>query len=114
MTATDPNALIRLRNGAEAPASAVRTTWLAVQRLAGDGDMSSIMALYEARELARDPRHALWPGTGETLRKWGLLTHDGKMHDITRDVILSSVTGAEMDLSVQWPADAPEPAGEQS
>lgn len=96
--------LLRLRNGAEAPVSAVRTTWIAVKHLADSGDMGSVMALYEARELARDPAHPLWPGTDETLRKFSLIDHGGKMHDITRDVILSAVTGAEMDLSVTWPA----------
>lgn len=107
---TDPNTLVHLRNGADAPVSAVRTTWLAIKRLADSGDIRSVLALYEARELARDPAHALWPGTGETLTKWGLLSHNGTMHDITRDVILSAVTGAEMDLSVIWPAEATPPA----
>jgi hypothetical protein len=108
MITAGPNAMIRLRNGAEAPVSAVRTSWLAIKRLADSGDVTAVMALYEARELARDPAHALWPGTGETLTKWGLLSHDGKMHDITRDVILSAVTGAEMDLGVIWPAETTE------
>lgn len=101
-----PTGTLKLRNGAEAPASVVRTSWLAIKRLADSGEMTDIMALYEARELARDRTHSLWPGTGETLTKWGLLTHDGKMHDITRDVILSAVTGAEMDFSVTWPVEA--------
>ena len=108
MTATDPPPLLRLRNGADAPASAVRTTWLTVKRLADSGDMGDVMALYEARELARDQCHALWPGTFETLRKWGLLPDSGIMHDVVRDVILSSVTGAEMDLNVTWPVAEPE------
>ena len=68
--------------------------------------MGSVMALYEARELARDPAHVMWPGTDETLRKFSLIDHGGKMHDITRDVILSAVTGAEMDLNVTWPVDS--------
>ena len=112
MTTTDPNALVRLRNGAEAPVSAVRTIWLAVKRLADSGDTNGVMALYEARELARDPAHAMWPGTPETLRNLGLLTHNGTMHDITRDVILSAVTGTEMDLSVTWPTETTETTGE--
>ena len=105
MTTTDPNALIRLRNGREAPASAVRTTWLALERLSDSSEITDVMALYEARELARDPGHSPWPGTPETLRGLGLLDHNGTMHDIVRDVILSAVTGAETDLKVTWPAE---------
>ena len=114
MTTTGPNALICLRNGAEAPVSVVRTTWIALKCLADSGDMGSVMALYEARELARDPAHPLWPGTDETLRKFSLIDHGGKMHDIIRDVILSAVTGAEMDLSVTWPADSRDSGRQES
>jgi len=107
MSATDQNALIRLRNGKEAPRSAVMTSWVAIKSLADQGDMNSVIALYEARELARDPRHALWGGTADVLINTGLLARDGTMHGITRDVILSAVIGDETGLSVTWPTDAP-------
>lgn len=99
--------LLKLRNGAEAPRNAVMTSWLSVKHLMDSGGMNDLMALYEARELARDPSHRLFPGTAETLREYSLTDRDGRLHDVTRDVILSSVLGDETDLSVTWPADAP-------
>ena len=102
--------LLKLRNGGKAPRAVVMTTWLAVKRLADRGEVTDLMALYEARELARDPQHKLWPGTDETLRNFALIDSGGTMHGITRDVILSSVFGTETDLRVDWPVDGPEPA----
>ena len=111
MSDTGPNAPLTLRNGSQAPRSAVMATWLAVKKLAG-GDMGGVMALYEARELARNPAHELWSGTDATLRNYGLISHDGKMHDITRDVILSSVLGDGTDINVTFPVAA-DRAGEE-
>ena len=105
-TDTDPNAPIRLRNGSEAPRSAVMTSWLAIKRLADSGDMGNVIALYEARELARNPAHQIWGGTGATLRNFALIDGDGRMHDITRDVILSSVLGDGTDVNVTFPVAA--------
>ena len=104
---TSPHALLRLRNGSQAPRIEVVAVWLNVKHLADSGDL---VALYEARELARDPAHVLWPGADATLRAFSLIRSDGTMHDIDRNVILSSVIGAETDLSVQFPVAANDPA----
>ena len=93
MSTTDPNGLVRLRNGTEAPGRAVTATFIALRRLAESGDITDLMALYELREIARNPAHQPWPGTPERLKAIGLLGPDGGMHGITRDVVLSAVAG---------------------
>ena len=98
---TDVNAPVRLRTGAEVPASAARATYIALDLLA-KGEMADLMALYEARELAADPQHAMWPGTPERLKALAILDHGGKMHEIVRDVVLAAVEGGA-DVRLVWP-----------
>lgn len=100
-TAAGPGVLVRLSNGEEVPEVAVRTTMIALQLLER-GELTDIMALYELRELARDPAHRMWPGTPERLNALGLLDADGRVHDIIRAVVLSAVAG-DADLHLVNP-----------
>jgi hypothetical protein len=102
---TDPNALVRLRTGTEVPASTVRPIYLSLHRLA-DGGMPELLALVEARRIAADPAHQPFGRTGGILRNAYLLDESGKMHSITRDVILAALEGAEDDPRVVWPFEA--------
>jgi hypothetical protein len=102
MSETDPNALVRLRTGAEVPASAARTAYLALDRLA-NGELGELMALCEAAAIARDKTHRPFGNTGAVLREAMLLDSGGVMHSITRDVILATVDGDEMNPRVVWP-----------
>jgi hypothetical protein len=83
---------VTLRTGAEVSAAAVKSTMIALRRLA-EGGMTTALALYEARQLALDPAHDMWPGTAEALTALGLLK-DSRLHDVTRDIVLAAVTEA--------------------
>lgn len=102
---TDPDALVRLRTGTEVPASAARTTFLALDHLA-KGELPEIMALAEAIAVARDKAHEPFGNTGDILRELDLLDRDGVMHSVTRDVILAAADDDDMDARVVWPFEA--------
>jgi hypothetical protein len=99
---TDPGALVRLRTGAEVPAPTARAIILSLRRLV-NGDLPELLALIEARAVAADPAHQPFGRTGEILRGLYLLDESGKMHGITRNVILAAVEGDEDDPRVVWP-----------
>jgi hypothetical protein len=102
---TDPGAVVRLRTGTEVPVVATRLIIRSLRRLA-DGGMPEFVALIEARRIAANPAHQPFGRTGETLRGMYLLDESGKMHDVTRDVILAAVEGDEDDPRVVWPFEA--------
>jgi hypothetical protein len=102
---TDPNAPVRLRTGTDVPASAARTTYLALDLLA-NGQLGEYLALCEAAAIARDKTHRPFGNTGAILREMHLLDAGGVMHAVTRDVILAAVDGDEMNPRVVWPFDA--------
>jgi hypothetical protein len=101
----DPNVPVRLRTGTEVHAPTARAIILSLRRLV-NGELPELLALIEARQIAADPAHQPFGRTGEILRDLYLLDESGKMHGITRDVILAAVEGDEDDPRVVWPFEA--------
>jgi hypothetical protein len=60
------------------------------------------IALSELRDLARDPEHQLWGSTEARLAERKLVTRNGTgqpvVHGTIRAVVLSAVTGEDMEL----------------
>lgn len=83
---------VQLRNGATVASSAVSATMSTLRMMVESTDITRLLAVYELRELARDPQHPMWPGTAEQLTTLGLLT-GGQLHDTIRDIALSAIEG---------------------
>lgn len=90
--------VVALKNGTQAPASAVIMIMTSLRLLAA----TDPSALCELAALCRDEDHQLWGDSAEDLTRLGLLP----LHDVTRDVVLSAVTGDPPDLSLGSPLAA--------
>lgn len=77
--------MIKLKNGAVAPETAVIATMTAIGNIKED-----VVLLYELLEKCRNPNHPMYGSTESSAQKKGLMT-DGKIHEYTRDIILSAV-----------------------
>lgn len=89
---------VALRNGAKVPNVAVSATMLALENLLD----AHPMYFYELVMVARGEVNRI-AGDSDVLVKQGLLTRDGKMHDITRDIILSAVEGEGISMTLISP-----------
>jgi GTPase Era involved in 16S rRNA processing len=92
---------VTLRTGKEVPEAMVQVTMMSLRLLME----SDTVAFYELVMLARNPQHELWGGTGDRLEELSLAS-DGKLHDITRDVILAATEGEELGLRLVNPVVA--------
>lgn len=86
--------VVKLRNGAEAPAVMVTVTMLALESLL----FTNPVALYELVTSCRDPRHVLFGNTGAVLIERSLVQSvdeagRGRLESYVRDIVLSGVTG---------------------
>ena len=88
-----------LRTGAEVPDSLTPVVMLSLKKLAADDPI----ALFELVELARDPSHKLFGNTGSTLKELALVDGRGKLHGLTRDVILAAAAGGMFVLHLRSP-----------
>lgn len=88
-----------LRGGAEVPDSLVPAVMTSLRRLMEENPV----ALYELTELARDPSHQLFRGTGKVLWSLSLIGDDGKLRDPTRAVILAAAEGEGLTLRLRSP-----------
>lgn len=52
---------------------------------------------------ARNPDHVLWANTAPSLRKLGMITLGGGIHESVRNVVLSAVSGKDADLTLGDP-----------
>ena len=90
--------VVTLRTGKEVPSMMVNVTLISLNHLYETNGV----ALYELVMLARDSSHQLWGGTGDVLEGLGL-TQGGRLHDITRDVVLAATEGEEMQMRLVDP-----------
>jgi hypothetical protein len=96
---------VRLRNGSSEAAPLVAATLLSLRSLLSEDPISAS----ELVCVARDPTHKLSGKTGDRLREWALLEHDGKsMHASVRNIILSAVEGEGFDLRLISPVQEEE------
>lgn len=90
---------VTLKNGSQEAEAVVRATMLHLLRLF---DEDPTLA-YEFVMITRDPNYALWNDAGEQLKRLHLLDQHGKVHDSVRNIVLSSVTGDEMNMVIESP-----------
>ena len=96
--------IVTLANGVEMPVVLVTTTLLALRALVADGHG---LAVYEARELARNRAHHPFGNAGDVLVSRGLAQRrtDGsyELESAVRDIVLCAVQGEGLDTRIENP-----------
>lgn len=92
---------ITLKNGAEVPLAAVRMTMLILEKYV---DTAGSVALYELNEKCKDAQYQMLKGPRAMAERFAL-TEGGKVLDLTRNIILSSIEGEGLDLRLTNPVD---------
>lgn len=98
---SDPNVMLKLKNGSEAPKSAVDVIMLSLRTML-TSDIPSMLAVVDLVEYCRHGTEI----TGKSLKilkAYGLVENDGRVHDVTRDVVLSSAMGESYQMAFGSP-----------
>lgn len=90
--------LIELKNGSKEAEMVIRTTFMSMQDLF----KKDPIALYELNELAKNPDHKIFGDKKEVLENAGLLQM-GVLHDVTRNIVLSSHEGEGLKTKFSSP-----------
>lgn len=99
---SDPLEMKQLKNGGEAPASAVWTTMISLKDMMTGGGIPSILAVVDLAEYCRNGKE-ITGRSRDLLVQRGLMKDDGRVHDIVRDVILSAGQGEGLTFSLGSP-----------
>lgn len=86
-----------LKNGAEEALSLVAVTQMIVNRMM-EG-FPGVIDLYELVQKCRDSNHRLFGNSEANLKAEGLIEPSGRIHDSTRNIILSMVSGEGLDMT---------------
>jgi hypothetical protein len=92
--------MVQLKDGSKVPDATMRTAYLSMQHLYE----TNPLALYELAQVARNPHHMPFGNLGQVLIDSNLVDGDGRMHDDTRHVVLSSLPGDGMNMQLVHPA----------
>jgi len=91
--------LTELKNGARVPKAIVVTTMMSLEKLFQN---DPILA-YELTMLCRNPQHRLFGNSLDELKRRAFVNSAGCVHKTVRDVVLSAVTGEDVDLILESP-----------
>jgi len=86
----NPNRMALLRNGSKAPMSTVITIMVSLESLR-DGGPTGLMALYELNKRCGNDEYTVDSSAKQELVDLGLMGEDDRIHEITRNIVLSSV-----------------------
>jgi len=82
--------MVQLKNGKAAPEPAVKVLLLVLRGLTEN--LEGILALYELNERCKNPKHPFFSKDQEQLLvRLALVTPEGHVHEVVRDVVLSTV-----------------------
>jgi len=93
--------IAKLRNGSEEPMPAVTTTTISLRHLMSS--IPGILQVYELHQKALNPNYQIDRQYAEPLKALALLQSNGELHDITRNVVLSSVEGSGLEMRLVNP-----------
>jgi hypothetical protein len=93
--------MIKLKNGATIPHPHYTATWVSINSLMNKNPI----AFYELVMICRDPTHQLFGNTTIKLQELALLDESGQPHSSTRDLVLSSVRGEGLEMSLSSPIE---------
>jgi hypothetical protein len=86
-----------LKNGAEEALPLVAVTQLIINRMTES--FPGVINLYELVQKCRDSNHRLFGNSEEDLKREGLIEPSGRIHDSTRNIILSMASGDGLDMT---------------
>ena len=87
---------VRLKNGSEEFLPAVRNLHVIIMALINAGEKDVV---YDLVMKCRDPEFEIYPSRMESLEKLSLIGEDGRIHETTRNVVLSMAQGIGSGMS---------------
>jgi hypothetical protein len=93
--------MLKLKNGSEEAKPLVIVTMMSLESLFND--LSGVLAVYELREKARNPKHEFFGNLGEKLKELSLVQQDGSVHDSIKNIVLSAVEGESLQMHLVNP-----------
>lgn len=91
--------IVTLKNGSTEPLSAV----VVLTTILEDLFTNKPTVAYELVMICRDRTHTIWGSIAGQLRDLALLQADGRVHDSIRNIVLSSVEGDGMRMTLVNP-----------
>ena|SRR3990167_5460798 len=92
--------MLKLKNGSEVAKPIVFTTMITLNELME----TNPIAFFELVQKCRNPQHEMFGNTEDEVRKWGLMDYaPGKVHECTRDIVLSAVEGDDLGMQLTSP-----------
>lgn len=95
-------AIVTLKNGAQASTSLVAVTMISLRKLL-ENERGGAIAFYELVEKCRKPDHKLWGSTGELLGCF--MDGSGQVQNTLRSIILAASEGEGLDLKLVSPVE---------
>lgn len=95
---------ITLRTGEKVVSVMIPTVRMALDSLLTNG-ISGFTALYDLREICRDPQYKqkVHAGNMKLLQDLSLVDPSGGVHDEIRKIVVASVTGEGLDIKIVSP-----------
>lgn len=90
---------VELKNGQSEAEGLVRLTMISLQMLMERNPV----AFYELVMKCRDRKHVLFGNTGKVLEELAMTSSDGSVHDSIRNIVLSAVSGEELNMTLGSP-----------
>lgn len=91
--------MVKLKGGAEVARAILITVTIRLENLMAKNPIG----FYELVQLARNPKHKLFGNTRGDLANLALVDDDGIMHEEVRKVILASVEGDDLKMTLVNP-----------
>ncbi len=91
--------MVELKNKTTVPDFVIAVTMMSLDALFNKDPI----AFYELVQKCRNPKHEMFGNTLEIGKKWGLITYDGRIHDYTKNIILSAANGDGFDMRLDSP-----------
>jgi len=98
---SDPLRMVKLKNGGEAPWSAIKTTMINLEVMM-TGGIPTMLAAVDLAEHCREGVEVTGRSR-ELLEGYGLMQSDGRVHSIVRDVVLSAAEGEGLTFGFTSP-----------
>jgi len=90
---------VTLKNGTEEVKSLVVVTMLSLRNLMTD----NVTAFYDLVMVCRDSDYHPFEDNGDYLKARSLLQDSGRVHESIRNIVLSAVTGDDLDMELGSP-----------
>jgi hypothetical protein len=94
--------MLTLNNGSSEPKISVATTMMSIKGLWNQG-IPGICTVSDLYKRCRDPNHQIANGELRTLTDLALIQPDGRIHDTVMNVVLSAITGDDLDIKLGSP-----------